>query len=284
MPGTARCAAVVATVFALLATGCSTGSAPSDDAGSAISASPSPPEASGDFSGLVDIGGGRRLFADCRGTEKPTILLEAGDESDTSQWAQVMPQLVPHARTCAYDRLGVGQSDPASGCRGPDDLREETEALLKALGEQGPYLLVGHSGGGFLMADFAYAHPRDVVGLTLVETPKAINPTRARPEVLTEINCHSASNEEHRNYVAVEGYAWQHRHKIGDIPITVISNRYSPPYLDYEDRTNVRDQREWFALSPQAHQVVVTSGHEVQENEPDLVATEVLGVLSSVRK
>src|SRR3954452_9640742 len=124
-------------MFALLATGCSTGSASSeDDAGPARSAVPWPPEARGKFYGLVDIGDGRHLFAACNGTKKPTILLEAGDESDTSQWARVIPHLVPHARTCAYDRLGVGQSDPASGCRGPDDLRQDTEALLEALGEE----------------------------------------------------------------------------------------------------------------------------------------------------
>jgi pimeloyl-ACP methyl ester carboxylesterase len=44
------------------------------------------------------------------------------------------------------------------------ELRGDLEALLRALGEDGPYVLVGTSGGGFLMAGFAYAHPNDVVG------------------------------------------------------------------------------------------------------------------------
>jgi pimeloyl-ACP methyl ester carboxylesterase len=282
---TIRSAAVVATtVFAVLAAGCSGGSGSStNEAGLVGSPSPSPSEPDGAFSGLVDIGGGRHLFAICQGAGKPTIILEAGDESDTYQWGQVMPQLARHTRTCAYDRLGVGQSDPATGCRGPDDLRHDTEALLNALGDKGPYLLVGHSGGGFLMADFAYAHPHAVAGLVLAETPKAIDPKRAGPELLSEINCHSASNQESRDYVAVENFAWRHRHKIGDVPMTVISNRYDQPYPDYEARTNVRDQRDRFALSPQARQVVVTSGHEVQDNQPDLVAKEILGVLRSTR-
>ena len=215
---------------------------------------------------------------------KPTILLEAGDENDISQWAAVMPRLVDHARTCAYDRLGVGSSDPASGCRGPADLLGDTEGLLKALGEKGPYVLVGHSGGGFLMADFAYAHPEQVLGLVLVETPKAIDPKRAPKSLLTDINCHRATNMEHRHYVAVENYAWSHQHRIGNIPMTVISNKFSPPYDDYEQPTNVRDQRGWFALSPQARQVVVTSGHEVEVNQPDLVVREILHVLSATSR
>ena len=236
-----------------LMVGCaSSGSAGS--AGSSPSAgratSPSPPRSGTDFTGLIDIGGGRHLYAVCKGTKSPTILLEAGDESDTYQWAAVMPQLVAHARTCAYDRLGVGYSDLPSGCRGPADLLGDTEGLLKALGEEGPYLLVGHSGGGFLMADFAYAHPDRVLGLVLVETPEAINPRRAPKDVLNDINCHTASNVEHRDYVTVENYAWSHRHRIGNIPMTVISNKFNPPYDDYEQPTNVRDQRGWFVLNP----------------------------------
>ena len=45
---------------------------------SATPAAPSPAGASGDFAGLVDIGGGRRLWLECRGHGSPTVLLEAG--------------------------------------------------------------------------------------------------------------------------------------------------------------------------------------------------------------
>ena len=31
-----------------------------------------------DFAGLVDIGGGRRLYLECRGQGSPTVVLEAG--------------------------------------------------------------------------------------------------------------------------------------------------------------------------------------------------------------
>ena len=38
----------------------------------------SPVPASGDFAGLVDIGGGRQLWLECRGHGSPTVILVAG--------------------------------------------------------------------------------------------------------------------------------------------------------------------------------------------------------------
>ena len=43
------------------------------------------------------------------------------------------------------------------------------EALLRAVSEDEPYVRVGTSGGGFLMAGFAYAHPNDVIGKDVME-------------------------------------------------------------------------------------------------------------------
>jgi hypothetical protein len=79
------------------------------------------------------------------------------------------------------------------------ELRGDLEALLRALSEDGPYVLVGTSGGGFLMAGFAYAHPNDVVGMVLVETPRAIIPEQAPAELLAELKCDSPANQERRD-------------------------------------------------------------------------------------
>jgi pimeloyl-ACP methyl ester carboxylesterase len=55
------------------------------------------------------------------------------------------PRLAERTRTCFYDRLGNGASDKPTGCRRMNDLRGDLEALLRALGEKGRYVLVGHS-------------------------------------------------------------------------------------------------------------------------------------------
>lgn len=232
---------------------------------------------------FVAVGGGGNVYVQCAGSGSPTIILESGDESDHIQWRLVEPSLADRTRTCSYDRLGTGASDKPTGCRQLKDLNGDLEALLRATGEDGPYVLVGTSGGGFLMAGFAYAHPQDVKGMALVETPHAIIAEEAPPELLQELKCDSPMNEERRDYVAVENEAWANRERVGDIPLVVISNDYGDDYENEEQRTNVEDQKGWLRLSPQARQVVVTSGHDVPENEPDLVIKEILQVLEATQ-
>ena len=94
-----------------------------------------------------------------RGEGSPLILLEAGDESGVDEWQPVFASLAAETRTCAYDRAGIGQSSEATGCRGVDELLGDLEVLLTAAELAGPYLLVGTSGGGFLVAGFAARHP-----------------------------------------------------------------------------------------------------------------------------
>ena len=41
---------------------------------------------SGDFAGLVDIGGGRKMYLECRGTGSPTVVLVAGLKASAEDW------------------------------------------------------------------------------------------------------------------------------------------------------------------------------------------------------
>jgi hypothetical protein len=275
------------TLLALsLVSACAGGSSGSQTGSTTGAPSPSSATWTADASSdavLVEIGQGRRLFAVCEGTGSPTIVLENGDQSDVSQWRLEFPTLVRHTRTCSYDRLGVGPSDLARGCRELKDLRGDLEALLRAEHETGPFILVGTSGGGYLMAGYAYAHPQSVLGMVLVETPHAIVPTHESAALLRELRCDNSANQEHRDYVKVENEAWSHRRRVGDIPMTVISNDYRDFADGTEQKTNVAGQKGWLLLSPQARQIVVTSGHDVPGNEPDLVNREILRVLDLAR-
>jgi pimeloyl-ACP methyl ester carboxylesterase len=233
---------------------------------------------------MVDIGGGRRVYAECDGTGEPTVVLESGDESDVFQWQLVFPVIAEQTRVCRYDRLGNGSSDPASGCRELPDLLTDFAGMLRGIGEKGPFVLVGTSGGGYLMAGYSFAHPANVVGLVLAETPHAVILSQVSAEVRKEIRCDFAGNQEARDYAKVENDVWKQRRRIGNIPMTVISNDYGDFAEGQEQQTNVAGQKGWLILSPQARQVVVTSGHDVTVNEADLVNREILRVVTAARR
>ena len=73
------------------------------------------------------------------------------------------------------------------------------------------------------------------------------------------------------------------RTELGDIPVTIISNDYGPDAPE-PDRTNVQAQQGWLVLSPQARQVLVTTGHDIAFNEPELVRDEIRTVVRAAQE
>jgi pimeloyl-ACP methyl ester carboxylesterase len=284
----------------LLTVGCGSES-PDDEADTSPSPSPAASSASStagsSFVEQVDIGGGVMVNVKCAGEGSPTVLLEGGDESGIEEWntgrpagaaghasEPLMTAVSKQTRVCAYDRLGVGASDEASGCRQLSDLLAVRDGMLAAAEIPGPYVVVGASGGGYITAGHAYAHPGDVVGLMLLDTFKAIDPTTAPPELVAELACDHPANAERRDYVAVEAEAWNGRHDLGPIPVTVITNDYSAAVnATPEERTNVEDQKGWLVLSPLATQILVYTGHDVATHQPALVAEEILKLVAAAR-
>ena len=70
--------------------------------------------ATGDFAGLVDIGGGRKLYVECRGVGSPAVILVAGLRGSAEEWTSadkslpaVFPEVAKFTRVCAYDCPGT---------------------------------------------------------------------------------------------------------------------------------------------------------------------------------
>ena len=117
---------------------------------------------------LVDVGG-RRLYVECIGSGSPTVLLEAGLGLASRSWTTVQLELGQTTRTCAYDRAGLGDSDAMPGVHDAGDEVRDLERLLARGRIEPPYVLVGHSYGGFLARLFARAHPEQVAGVAFVD-------------------------------------------------------------------------------------------------------------------
>jgi pimeloyl-ACP methyl ester carboxylesterase len=116
----------------------------------------------------VDIGG-RAIYLDCRGEGSPTIVLDAGMGSGAEAWTPVHDHLAAISRTCAYDRPGLGRSDPR-GTHTLADTSADLRAALKAAGEAPPFVLVGHSHGGDYVRVFTDRYRDEVAGIVLVDT------------------------------------------------------------------------------------------------------------------
>jgi pimeloyl-ACP methyl ester carboxylesterase len=109
------------------------------------------------------------LNIDCSGHGSPTVILDSGMGVPAVGWRMVQPEVAKFARVCSYDRAGYGWSEAGPKPRTSLQIAKELRALLNAAGEPGPYVLVGHSFGGYNIRVFTSMYPNDVAGIVLVD-------------------------------------------------------------------------------------------------------------------
>ncbi|MEZ5995486.1 MAG: alpha/beta hydrolase [Hyphomonadaceae bacterium] len=123
---------------------------------------------------LIPIGNGRALNLYCRGSGAPTVILEAGLGGFAYDWRAVQERIAVNTRVCAYDRAGMGRSPIGPMPRDTRAQVADLEALLASADVPGPYVLVGHSAGGYNVRVFASRHLGDVAGIVMVD-PSVVN-------------------------------------------------------------------------------------------------------------
>jgi len=115
------------------------------------------------------------------GQGTPTVVFESGMGASSLSWTLVQPQVAKFTRAVSYDRAGHGWSDAAHEPRTARQIAQELHRLLDAAGVPGPYILVGHSFGGYVNLVFADTYRKEVVGMVLVDSIHPAeweNPTR----------------------------------------------------------------------------------------------------------
>ena len=63
----------------------------------------------------------------------------------------------------------------------------------------------------------------------------------------------------------------------------MITNDYGPDAELEGERRNVDDQQALLVLSPQAEQLIVDTGHAVEEQDPQLVINTILAMVTASR-
>ena len=256
----------------------------------------------GRFSGWFEVAG-RRLFLRCVGHRNPTVVFEGGLSSD---WYQLQNQVARFTRVCSWDHPGGpgSRSDPASGPRTARDFVADLHALLAAARVPGPYVLAGHSNGGLYTQLSASTHPHQVAGLVLID---AVHPAYHKrrlamfkpllPPDQWEALRQDAMTVKHRLVDPEQVDIWTserqvrlalRRAPLRPMPLIALA-RGRPedpgvPFLEQDERLWRQLQRELAELVPGGRLVVAThSGHNIQDEQPQLVLDTLRQVVHAVR-
>lgn len=271
---------------------------------------------------LIDVGG-HRLHIDCKGDRAPTVVIEAGLAGFSLEWRDVQSRVAEDLRVCIYDRAGYGWSERGPEPRTAARIAEELAMLLRGAGERPPYVLVGHSFGGYVIRRYAERHPEQIHGLVFVDAsqpdqhsllplslprghrvqsgmrPHArLSATPRLPEGYPEALATTAMRlmmkpgarqtqwSELRHF-AESAAALGPPARMPRVPIIVLS-RAVPTAIDSAAR---RDDQVWAELQAAfarqttggSHFVVSDAGHHIHLERPDRVAEAIRGVVVAAR-
>ena len=259
----------------------------------------------------IDVGS-HALFLQCAGRGRPTVVLEAGAGWGSNAWDAVLERVAEFSHCFSYDRAGVGQSEPAPGPRTTLEVVADLHALLLRADIPAPYVLVGHSFGGFVARLFAHRHPSAVAGMVLVDVPHPDYPQRALELMPPETAGDCEELREARSFFTqlVQGADDPASHPerirlgvslaqvaaagaLGSTPLVVLSAGRTEPYsADFPaelgaqlDRLREAQQVELVSLSSSGRRIIAAqSGHMIQADQPDLVVNAIRRVIEDVRR
>jgi pimeloyl-ACP methyl ester carboxylesterase len=111
----------------------------------------------------------RHLALHQSGTGGPAVVVVPGAGLIGLDYLNIHNLASEFTTSLLYDRAGTGWSDPIELPRTAAEVTDELQRLLRAAGVPAPYLLVGHSLGGFYVRRYAQRFPGEVAGLLLLD-------------------------------------------------------------------------------------------------------------------
>jgi len=220
------------------------------------------------------------------GAGKPAVVLEAGANGVAESWQRVMPLLAPHVRVVAYDRAGLGGSDPAPGLATIDRMIDDLASVITGLAA-GPCVLAGHSWGGVLVQLLGFRRPNLVAGLVLVdpghEEMESLLPLPISWgwRIMRTIFPDELHDDAPVTLAAMRELRAAAR-PFPDVPVVVLSAARGFPRRFRARWTRL--QAGLAAAAPQGRHVVIDgTGHNIPNDRPDVVAATILAVAAQVR-
>jgi pimeloyl-ACP methyl ester carboxylesterase len=119
---------------------------------------------------LVDVGGYRiHILAEGEAKGRPTLIWIPGAHAPGYALYHLHKAIRGEARSILFDRPGTGWSDVGPFPRRTAREAQELATLLEKAGEPGPFILIGHSYGGLLSANFARRYPERTAAVVLLD-------------------------------------------------------------------------------------------------------------------
>jgi pimeloyl-ACP methyl ester carboxylesterase len=260
---------------------------------------------------MVNVNGrSMRVWAigiDQRVRSQPVLILEAGAGAGLDEWAPAVPDLAKLAPLLAYDRHGIGGSEPDSERRTIRRVAAALHELLQAMRIAPPYVLVGHSWGGVLIRSFSELYGPEVAGLAYIE-PMDVETTRQElAAVLPEPERKSAFDppdvptippdtppglraeyENIQENMRTDFAEARGLRPAGGVPVAVViaapPGRLKHPG-NLQMQLQITHQADWILDSSNGLLIVSGSvGHNVAKDDPSLVVQAVRHVLNNAAR
>jgi pimeloyl-ACP methyl ester carboxylesterase len=250
-----------------------------------------------DVHGLVNVRG-HDLAVHCTGSGSPTVVILHGwiDQPGVTSHAYYGPltgELKPDFRVCSYDRANVGDSETVDGTQTPEMVVGDLDGLMEAMGDDGPYVLIGQSAGGMVAAAYAVAHPEKVAGMVMVDASFDDEITLEDVGMVTEgsgpcdpIN-RKADGEESLQKIdncAIYTWAYERRGLRPKVPLVYLAAKQAP-WSDRAEfgprytRAIVALQKSYAASWSPGRFEWVESGHDIHVEQPGVVGDAVRWVV-----
>jgi len=111
----------------------------------------------------------RRVYTRSTGAGRPAVVILHDILSYSPEWWEIQDRLSALTRVVTYDRAGYGWSEARPHAGTGRRIANELELLLQRIELTGPCVLVGHGIGGLYALQYAFAHPRLVHAIVLVD-------------------------------------------------------------------------------------------------------------------
>jgi pimeloyl-ACP methyl ester carboxylesterase len=257
--------------------------------------------------------GGYQIHIHCSGSGSPTVIVDVGLGDDSTDWLPIQQAVSTNTRICVFDRPGYGWSDFGPSPRTSNRIASELEILLEQADIAPPYILVGHSFGGYNIRVFAANNPQMVAGMVLVDAshedqynqfkiklpnnfnrrgtimilPKATDSLAHanKPPVLRERAFHAARAE--ISALDESSMQLQKNPALPIVPLIVISRGKPEWYGDVSqqqrENTWIDLQQDLSHLSPiSTHMFAHQSGHAIPHEQPEIIIEAIEHVVSQV--